>query len=159
MTDELPQGWTTIPLREVVVARKGKKPKVLHEIEAPKRVPYLLIDQMEGRPPRYFTDDPKVTVASKHDVLVVWDGSIGKCATGLEGAVGSTIVALKPMGVASGFLEAFQPSPPACGRGQARSVSSQVSLGAPRLRRAGARAGRDGRGGASPRRCARRQGV
>ena len=53
------------------------------------------------------TDDPKVTVASKHDVLVVWDGSIGKCATGLEGAVGSTIVALKPMGVASGFLEAF----------------------------------------------------
>ena len=107
MTDELPQGWTTIPLREVVVARKGKKPKVLHEIEAPKRVPCLLINQMEGRPPRYFTDDPKVTVASKHDVLVVWDGSIGKCATGLEGAVGSTIVALKPMGVASGFLEAF----------------------------------------------------
>jgi type I restriction enzyme S subunit len=107
MIDELPQGWTTAPLREVVAARKGKKPKVLHEIAAPDRVPYLLIDQMEGKPARYFTDDPKVTVASKDDVLVVWDGSIGKCAAGLEGAVGSTIVALKPVGVESGFLEAF----------------------------------------------------
>jgi type I restriction enzyme, S subunit len=107
MIDELPQGWTTAPLREVVAARKGKKPKVLHEIAAPDRVPYLLIDQMEGNPARYFTGDPKVTVASKDDVLVVWDGSIGKCAAGLEGAVGSTIVVLKPVGVESGFLEAF----------------------------------------------------
>jgi type I restriction enzyme S subunit len=107
MSNTLPHGWFATPLDDVVTARKGKKPKTLHDNEAPGRVPYLLIDQMEGKPPRYFTDDQKVTVAGKDEVLVVWDGSIGKCARGLEGAVGSTIVALKPVGIESRFLEAF----------------------------------------------------
>lgn len=107
MRDGLPDGWTRVPLRKVVLPRKGKKPKTLHERASPGRHPYLLIDQLEGKPPRYFTDDPKITLASKDDVLVVWDGSIGKCTTGLEGAVGSTIVALKPTRIEPGFLEAF----------------------------------------------------
>lgn len=106
MSDQLPNGWATPPLRDVVSARKGKKPVILHESNAPGRLPYLLIDQMEGRPARHFTDDSKITVASKDEVLVVWDRSIGKCATGLEGAVGSTIVALKPVIVETNFLHA-----------------------------------------------------
>jgi len=107
MSDGPPNGWATPPLREVVLARKGRKPKILHESDAPGRHPYLLIDQMEGKPARYFADDPNITVALKDEVLVVWDGSIGKCATGLEGAVGSTIVALKPVAIETDFLHAF----------------------------------------------------
>ena len=107
MNEELPKGWIVAPLRGVVSARKGKKPKTLHDSAVPGSVPYLLIDQMEGKAARHFTDDSKVTIADKDEVLLVWDGSIGKCASGLKGAVGSTIVALKPIGIESRFLEAF----------------------------------------------------
>lgn len=107
MSNELPQGWASTRLREVVLARKGKKPNSLQEAGLSDWFPYLLIDQMEGKPARYFTNDSKVTVAEKEDVLVVWDGSIGKCTSGLVGAVGSTIVALKPIGISTGYLEAF----------------------------------------------------
>ena len=62
---------------------------------------------MEGKPIRNYTDDAKVPLASKEDVLIVWDGSIGKCARGLEGAIGSTIVALTPIGIDSNYLESF----------------------------------------------------
>jgi type I restriction enzyme S subunit len=102
-----PQGWAVAPLSDVVLARKGKKPTVLHETNGPGRQPYLLIEQMEGKPARFFTDDSKMVVANKNDVLVVWDGSIGKCTSGMEGAVGSTIVALTPIEVEARFIEAF----------------------------------------------------
>jgi len=121
MSEELPKGWASARLIEVVSARKGKKPEVLREKGAQGWHPYLLIDQMEGKPVRYFTNDPKVTIASKEDVLVVWDGSIGKCTRGLEGAVGSTIVALKPIGIDTSFLEAFIK--------QSRSILQQTSRG------------------------------
>ncbi len=107
MRTELPCGWTSERLREIVVSRKGKKPTTVYKQGAADRVPYILIDEMEGKPIRNYTDDAKVPLASKEDVLIVWDGSIGKCARGLEGAIGSTIVALTPIGIDSNYLESF----------------------------------------------------
>jgi type I restriction enzyme, S subunit len=61
---------------------------------------------MEGRPVRFYTNDEAVPQVNKEDVLLVWDGSIGKCASGLEGAIGSTLVALTPKGkIPTRFLE------------------------------------------------------
>jgi type I restriction enzyme S subunit len=107
MSGELPIGWAECFIREVVVGRKGKKPKLFPQKPSSRAYPYILIEQMEGNPPRHFTQDASVPIAEPDEVLVVWDGSVGKCARGLCGVIGSTIVALKPIGIESGYLEAF----------------------------------------------------
>lgn len=108
MEIKLPEGWTSRPLKDVVSSRKGKKPATVINHEKKGYDPYLLIDELEGKPARAFTNDPKVPRASKEDVLLVWDGSIGKCASGMSGAVGSTMAVLSPKkGLNTKFLEYF----------------------------------------------------
>ena len=108
MGNKLPEGWTSCPLKDVVSSRKGKKPATVIDHEKKGYDPYLLIDELEGKPARAFTNDPKVPRAAKEDVLLVWDGSIGKCASGISGAVGSTIVVLSPKNeLNTKFLEYF----------------------------------------------------
>jgi type I restriction enzyme S subunit len=46
-------------------------------------------------------------IASEKDILVVWDGSIGKTATGLKGAIGSTVAALTPFLIETAYVESF----------------------------------------------------
>jgi len=108
MENKLPEGWIACPLKDVVSSRKGKKPETVIDHEKKGYDPYLLIDELEGKPVRAFTNDPKVPRATKKDVLLVWDGSIGKCASGISGAVGSTIAVLSPKdGLNTRFLEYF----------------------------------------------------
>lgn len=107
MSEELPKGWIDTNLKQVVLHKKGKKPKETIPIPKDGYVPYILIDEMEGKPIRAFTNDEKVPVANEDDVLIVWDGSIGKTATGIQGAIGSTIAALTPIVISPGFLNAF----------------------------------------------------
>ena len=104
---ELPKGWETTNLSDVVTSRKGKKPKILLSEKKDGLIPYILIDEMEGKPIRSFTDDKSVPIASVNDVLVVWDGSIGKTAYGINGAIGSTIAALTPILIETAYLESF----------------------------------------------------
>lgn len=108
MENKLPEGWNSCPLKDVVFSRKGKKPATVIDHEKKGYDPYLLIDELEGKPARAFTNDPKVPRSNKKDVLLVWDGSIGKCASGISGAVGSTIAVLSPKnGLNTKFLEYF----------------------------------------------------
>src|SRR3989338_5630329 len=108
MENNLPKGWTSSPLKDIVSSRKGKKPATVINHEKKGYDPYLLIDELEGNPTRAFTNDPKVPRANKEDVLLVWDGSIGKCASGMSGAVGSTMAVLSPKkGLNTKFLEYF----------------------------------------------------
>lgn len=108
MENNLPQGWISSPLKNVVSSRKGKKPAAIISHEKKGYVPYILIDELEGKPARAFTNDPKVPRARKEDVLLVWDGSIGKCSSGIIGAVGSTMAVLSPKnGLNTKFLEYF----------------------------------------------------
>lgn len=106
MENNLPQGWVECSLGEILTAKKGKKPSsVINEPRAG-YVPYILIDEMEGKPIRNYTNDPKVSIIDETEVLLVWDGSIGKCGSGMKGAIGSTLVGLKALGgIQTKFLE------------------------------------------------------
>ena len=106
MENNLPKGWIECSLGEILTAKKGKKPSSV--ITEPKAgyVPYILIDEMEGKPIRNYTNDQKVSIITENEVLLVWDGSIGKCGSGLNGAIGSTLVGLKALDkVQTKFLE------------------------------------------------------
>jgi type I restriction enzyme S subunit len=107
MSEVLPNGWVETSLKDIVTYKKGRKPKNTIPEEKEGYIPYLLIDEMEGKPIRCYTDDDKIPIAQKNDVLIVWDGSIGKTATGLQGAIGSTIAALTPVVIPEHFLEYF----------------------------------------------------
>jgi type I restriction enzyme S subunit len=98
MKNKLPQNWIEIPFGEIILTKKGKKPKKTITEPAVGYLPYILIHEMEGKGIRSYTNDEKVPVVNKEDVLLVWDGSIGKCASGLHGAIGSTLVAITPLG-------------------------------------------------------------
>lgn len=106
MENNLQEGWSECSLGEILTSKKGKKPSSV--INEPKTgyVPYILIDEMEGNPIRNYTNDPKVAIIDESEVLLVWDGSIGKCGSGMSGAIGSTLVGLKALGgIQTKFLE------------------------------------------------------
>jgi len=106
MENNLKQGWVECSLGDILTAKKGKKPASV--INEPKEgyVPYILIDEMEGKPIRTYTNDPKVSIIDESEVLLVWDGSIGKCGSGMKGAIGSTLVGLKALDeIQTKFLE------------------------------------------------------
>jgi len=108
MENKLPNGWTSCSLKDVVSSRKGKKPNAVINHAKKGYDPYILIDELEGNSPRTYTNDSKIPRATEKDVLLVWDGSIGKCASGLSGAVGSTIAVLSPKnGLNTKYLEYF----------------------------------------------------
>lgn len=108
MSNQLPNNWAEIPLGEAVLSRKGKKPACTVDTPQSGYDPYILIHEMEGGELRAYTNDPKVPRSTEKDVLLVWDGSIGKCASGISGAIGSTIVAITPMGsIPTRFIEYF----------------------------------------------------
>jgi type I restriction enzyme S subunit len=97
MESNLPQGWVECSIGEILLSKKGKKPE--STIDEPREgyIPYILIDEMEGKSIRGYTNDPKVSAVDENHVLLVWDGSIGKCGSGLKGAIGSTLVGLCPL--------------------------------------------------------------
>lgn len=97
MTNDLPKNWTETELGNILISRKGKKPNVLLEDQAFNSTPYILIEQLEGKSNKFYTTDKNVVKVFKDEVLMVWDGSIGKFGSGIEGALGSTLVAMKPI--------------------------------------------------------------
>jgi type I restriction enzyme S subunit len=106
---DLPEGWASVPLHEVVNHTKGKKPKELAEEPWPAAIPYIDIEAFEtGRVRRYA--DPKTSVVvNKGDVVVVWDGArsglVGKVPT--KGALGSTLARIEPQLMDNGYLLRF----------------------------------------------------
>jgi type I restriction enzyme S subunit len=108
MGNKKPNNWVEVSLGEIISTKKGKKPKSTIPEKSEGFVPYILIHEMEGGNVRAYTNDLKVPVANESDVLLVWDGSIGKCKSGIEGAIGSTLVAITPKGdMPTRFIEYF----------------------------------------------------
>lgn len=106
MENNIPKGWVICSLGEILTAKKGKKPSTVINEPRAGYIPYILIDEMEGKPIRTYTNDPKVSIINESEVLLVWDGSIGKCGSGMKGAIGSTLVGLKALGgIQTKFLE------------------------------------------------------
>lgn len=75
--------------------RKGKKVNST-KIKTKNSVPYLLIDTLRGAEPEFFTEDKTYTEAIPEDILIVADGAnSGLVGTGVNGAVGSTILRIR----------------------------------------------------------------
>lgn len=83
-------------LSKVLEMKKGKKPNKIIETQTKNSKPYILIDSFDGNYKK-FTEDPTCKLCTKDDTLIVWDGArSGLSAFGLEGYIGSTVMALKP---------------------------------------------------------------
>jgi len=84
--------WEGVKLSEIASKKKGRPVEISMNRDG---VPYLGSEAMSGNITA-FTIDPSAILCKSEDVLVLWDGEYaGKCAFGLEGAVGSTVVALE----------------------------------------------------------------
>ena len=106
--NELPKGWENVALEEVVLHRKGKKPKTLNENPGNGLVPYIDIKAFEDDKIRQFADEASAHLTSDEDVLVVWDGArSGLAGIGKDGAIGSTILALHPIEISTQYLYRF----------------------------------------------------
>jgi len=66
MENNIPQGWVECSLGEILIAKKGKKPTTTIDEPKPGYVPYILIDEMEGKPIRFYTNDPNVSVIDEN---------------------------------------------------------------------------------------------
>lgn len=108
MSDDLPQGWVSARLQEIVAAKKGKKPDSVRDNSVDGFVPYLDIQAIEKGEVRQFAEAKSSRLAARDDLLVVWDGArSGWVGSGIAGAIGSTIMALTPRQVESGYLRHF----------------------------------------------------
>ena len=108
MSADLPQGWASARLEEIVIRQKGKKPAVLRDSPADGFAPYLDIHAIEKNEVRQFAEVTSSKLATKDDLFVVWDGArSGWVGGGIAGAIGSTIMALTPQGVESTYLQRF----------------------------------------------------
>ena len=88
----LPQkDWEVASLGQIVSKEKGKAVKISEN----GKIPILDMDYIETGLFSNYTDDDGI-LASKEDILVLWDGaSAGTLLTNVEGIVGSTFALLK----------------------------------------------------------------
>lgn len=97
-----------IPIRNFIIPIKGNKPPILQSKPFKDSVPYLDIDALENDNVTQYSHKDVADVASEDDILVVWDGSrSGLVFKGRVGAIGSTIMCLKPIGLTRDYLFYF----------------------------------------------------
>lgn len=98
-------GWSTRPLGDLAEMRKGRVVSS-SPVEEADSLPYIGADAFGGEYTA-FTRDAAALTCESTDVLMLWDGErSGLCATGLRGAVSSTVARLRPKrGVHGGFLQ------------------------------------------------------
>jgi type I restriction enzyme S subunit len=103
-----PSPFYPIPLRDLVVAQKGSKPATLSRKPFAGSMPYLDINALETGEATQYTHKDLAPTATDQDLLVVWDGSrSGLVFKGREGAIGSTLMCLKLVGVTQDYLYYF----------------------------------------------------
>lgn len=105
---ELPRGWEWTKLRDIISSTKGKKPKHLGPKNSNLTIPYVTIKVFEKGIIDKFTDGAGCEFCTKDDILMVWDGArSGLVGTGVEGAVGSTLVKLDTNGISKPLMYFF----------------------------------------------------
>lgn len=104
----LPKNWVETKLDEVILSKKGKKPKILNEVKFEGSVPYLDIKAFEKNEIRRFADVESSNLIKENEIAIVWDGArSGWVSKGKNGAVGSTLAIIKPLSIESEFLYRF----------------------------------------------------
>lgn len=105
---KIPKHWLSVPLVKISILRKGKKPAKLSFKKFTDSVPYLDIVAIEKGVINQYADSYSTLLATPEDVFVVADGSrSGLAGKGAEGAVGSTLLCVTPLGIDSNYLYYF----------------------------------------------------
>lgn len=105
MEKELPKNWVEVSLQDVTKNVKGKKPKIQLETEFEGSIPYMDIKALEYNEIRQFADVESSKIFEEGDVAMVWDGArSGWVSKTNFGAIGSTLVAFKPIKINSNYL-------------------------------------------------------
>ena len=105
MGKQLPKNWVGVSIKDVTKNVKGKKPKIQLEEEFKDSVPYIDIKALEHKVIRQYADIESSKLFEKGDVAMVWDGArSGWVSKTNFGAIGSTLVAFKPLIINSNYL-------------------------------------------------------
>ena len=108
MEKQLPKNWVYTELNNVVFYKKGKKPKILNDLEFDSSVPYLDIKAFEKDEIRRYADIASSNLIEESDIGIVWDGArSGWVSFGKTGAIGSTIAKLTPVKIKTVYLYRF----------------------------------------------------
>lgn len=100
--------WVDTTLDQVVLNKKGKKPKKLEARPFKNSIPYIDIEAFETGKIKKYADYESSSHCDRKDVLVVWDGArFGLTGTNQKGATGSTLACLTPIKIESSFLHKF----------------------------------------------------
>jgi len=90
----VPDYWTSKPLRELVSISKGKK-VISSDTWEQDSIPYIGANAFKGNF-TVFTSSKNAVIGEQDDILILWDGErSGLVATGLHGAVSSTVARLR----------------------------------------------------------------
>lgn len=105
MEKVLPKNWVSVSIQDVTKNVKGKKPKIQSEVEFEDSIPYMDIKALEYQEIRQYADIESSKVFEEGDVAMVWDGArSGWVSKTNFGAIGSTLVAFKPIKINSNYL-------------------------------------------------------
>jgi len=97
MESSLPNGWEESDLSFLVEYKKGKKPKRLEREPFKNSLVYLDIKAIEKGKDENFVDRETSRLTTEEELIMVWDGArSGWVAKSRDGALGSTLMALKP---------------------------------------------------------------
>jgi type I restriction enzyme, S subunit len=97
MENNLPVGWQSAKLSQIVEYKKGKKPKRLESEPFQDSLTYLDIRAIEKNVNEIFADPGSSSISDTNELVIVWDGArAGWVGLSRVGAVGSTLMALRP---------------------------------------------------------------
>jgi len=100
--------WVDTTLDQIVLHKKGKKPKRLERSQFNNSLPYIDIEAFETGKIKQYADIESSNCCDKNDVLVVWDGArFGLTGYNQRGSVGSTLACLTPVIIETTYLLNF----------------------------------------------------
>ena len=89
--------WSYPFLKDIVISEKGKKPKAFSFQPDKGFIPYLDIKALETGDIDRYAEEESSKILDDTSIAIVWDGSrSGWVEKGKSGAIGSTIVKIKP---------------------------------------------------------------
>lgn len=94
--DLIPEDWEVVRLGEIIIYKKGKKPRKLYDNWQDNFLPYLTAEFFRTGQLDKFVNVRKETgieIVNSDDVVLIWDGSkAGDTFTGLKGILASTMI-------------------------------------------------------------------
>ena len=94
-----PSDWKNLALSELADKTKGKLASDLTSKASEGARPYLLTGHLNGAEAPQFTVSEDIPDVAATDTVMAVDGTVGKVFTGLDGALGSTMMRFRPKNI------------------------------------------------------------